>query len=163
MQRVRMIWLALCLLIFGSLVGCAGDGGGNDDGESQGMTTEAIMSDELANDDELAFDATGIWVGNWVSTRALDFGFVLLNMTHTEQSVTGTVFLAESDCFTDGTFAGTLVEDTVELTADFGEGQGLILVADIEAGGNLIAGEYRVEASGTLCNGDVGSMTVVRD
>jgi hypothetical protein len=127
------------------------------------MTAEAIISDALAIDDELVFDATGVWVGNWVSTRVLNFGFVLLNLTHTEQSVTGTVFLAESECFIDGTFAGTLIGDTVELTADFGEGQGFILEADIEDGGALITGEYRVVASGTPCDGDVGSMALVRN
>lgn len=170
MRHRWIAWLALSLFILGNLVGCAGgDDGDHDEMNQSTVAEETIVDDAAVNDvDEpvdtsaLTFDATGIWVGHWTSARSLDFGFVLLNMEHTEESITGTVFLSDSECLLHGVFSGTLEEQTLEFTADFGGGQLLILEAAIEDSGALLAGEYHVKASTALCDGASGSMTVAR-
>jgi hypothetical protein len=100
----------------------------------------------------------GTWTGNWVS-RSGPGGTVSANISHTGNTLAGTVTFGGSPCFTAGPLQGTMNGTTAAtFVASVGGGQQVSF--DATVAGSRMSGTYSV--SGGPCGGDSGTWVANR-
>lgn len=101
-------------------------------------------------------DVTGNWAGSWLSKNG-SAGSLSIAFTQTGATLSGTVSLGGSSCFSAGNISGTVSGNNI-ISAGVFSGS-LRVDFDGTAANNQISGSYNVE-NGGACTSDTGTWTV---
>ena len=103
---------------------------------------------------------SGNWSGVWASSVVSAGGIFFLSASQSGLQVTGTAVLNGSPCFGAFQFSGTMSGNTFSLTLSHGGVARASLVGRVS--GISVTATYAVLFTGTLCDGDRGTVTASR-
>ena len=139
--KKRNFFVPLVILFF-LFISCGGGGGGNDGGATG-----------------TSLNLTGDWSGYW-SSYSEGGGTVSGTMIQNGTDISGTLIIPGSPCFKNAILSGHINGTTVTFTVT--SGRSSVVYSAANATSISLNGEYVVQNTGTVCDGDAGVFNMTK-
>jgi len=112
------------------------------------------------NNEGTNLNLDGKWAGDWRSSITRDNGNISGILTQNGNTISGEVVITGSPCFEYGNVSGEITGSTVRLTLT--SSQSSIAFSAANATSTIMRGKYEVKHTGTICDGDKGVFTIIK-